>query len=428
MHHAEKNYFQHSQNTIPLKRFLLILFIELCVIIFHSEALAQPESSKFPSRYFRSLGIVNFYERNFLTAAKALQQALLLNPADKEANDLLAIVYDSLGNNQLSQKMKVRTQALNLSFNKNKETQVPSIKNDLRTLANDYYNRSVYDSAILAYKLFLQTNQQDTAALFYLANSYFFLKNFNDASLNYEKLLAIDKQRADVYNLAGVCYRNMDNILKARDYFKQSLINDDNFAVAYYNLGSAQYALEDYKAAEQNLEKASILLPKDREVLTLLGKLYVETGQKERALTAYERLYSLSRNSEKANVMLGQLYFDNKDFEKAVFHLTNATTTVKTNVELRNILGIAYLQLKKNDVAFEWLKQAADVLIDKKETQTMAATAANNLKRFKEAQEYANRALALDKDYKPALQELANALKGMKKSKEAQKVLKQLKS
>ncbi|MBX2902991.1 MAG: tetratricopeptide repeat protein [Chitinophagales bacterium] len=402
----------------------VVLFISF--LLFTVAAQAQTEQ-EYPAYYYRSLGIVNYYERSFLAAAKALQHALQLQPGDKEANAMLSLVYDSLGSKTLSQKMKVRTQALNLSFGKQKDSKLPGIKNDLRTIGNDYYNRSVYDSAIMAYKLHLQTNSDDTAALFYLANSYFFLRNFNDAAQHYEKLLAIDKQRADVYNLAGVCYRNMDNILKARDYFKQCLINDSLFAVAYYNLGSAQYALEDFKQAEINLDKAATMLPNNREVLTLLAKLYMETRQKENALNAYERLYSINMSSEIANVMLGQLYFDAKDFEKCVFHLNNALSTVKTNVELKNLLGLAYLHLKKNDLAFELLKPAADILTDKKETQIAAAKAANNLKHYKEAGEYANRALALDKDCHPAMLELATALKGLKKNSAAKKVLKQAK-
>jgi superkiller protein 3 len=374
------------------------------------------------------LGIVNFYEKNFLAAAYAFQQALLMNPLDKESSELLKMVYDSLGNRQLSQKMRVRTQTIQLSIGKNKDAPIASVKNDLRTIANDYYNRGIYDSAIAAYKLSLLTNKDDTASLFYLANAYFFIKNFNDAAQNYEKLLALDKRRADVYNLAGLCYKNMDNILKARDYFKQCLVINPNYSVAYFNLGYAHYVLEDYKSAEVNLEKASQLLPYDKDVLTILGKLYFETGQKEKALNAYERLYGLNRNSEKANVMLGQLYYEAKEFEKSVFHFTQALATVKQNVELKSMLGAAYLELKKYDTAFEWLKESANVLVDKKEIQTMAARAANFLKRYQEASEYAQRALAIDKDYRPALLELAASYKGMKKNRAAKEIMKKIKS
>lgn len=381
-----------------------------------------------PVQYYRSLGIVNYYEQNFLEAAQALQRALALSPNDRESNEMLSLVYSALGNNHLSNKMKVRNQTIRFSYNKNSDEQFETFRNDMRLLGNNYYNRSIYDSAILAYKLQLKINIDDTATLFYLANSYFFLRNFNDAVQNYEKLIAINKKRADVYNLAGVCYRNMDNILRARDYFKQCLINDENFAVAYFNLGSAQYALEDFVHAEANLLKANELLAGDKEVLELLGKLYMETAQKEKALNTFEQLFVLNKNSEKVNVVLGQLYFENGDFEKTIFHLSNALNTVKNNVELKSILGTAYLRLRKYDTAFELLKQAADVMIERKEVQTAVAETANNLKHYKEANEYAERALALDKNYKPALTALVTSLKGMRKISAARKIQKQVKS
>lgn len=403
-------------------------FLPISIIFIAFQVEAQREGNQLPARYYRSLGIVNFYENNFLAAAKAFQQSLQINPLDKEANEMLKIVYDSIGIKQLSQKMKVRSQAINLSFKKGENPDLPSIKNDLRSLGNDYYNRSIYDSAINAYKLHLQNNPQDTSALFYLANSYFFLRNFNDATKYYESLLALDKERADVYNLAGVCYQNMDDIIKARDYFKQCLILRQNFPVAYYNLGKAQYILEDFKQAENNLVHASEALPNDKDVLALLGKLYIETGQREKALNIYERLFSLNRNSATSNVILGQLYYENGDFEKSIFHLNNALPTVKDNIELQNILGNAYQKLKKYEAAFQLLKQVADVINEHKEIQTATAKAANNLKYYKIAEEYANRALALDKDYLPALQELLISLKGLKKKADANKIQKQLKN
>lgn len=419
---SKKFYFALNQPSKVLKYFLPIGLTLIAI-----QAFSQTENKQLPARYYRSLGIVNFYEHNFLAAAKALQQSLQINPLDKEANEMLKTVYDSIGTKQLSQKMKVRSQAINLSFKKGADADLPSVKNDLRSLGNDYYNRSVYDSAITAYKLHLQNNAQDTSALFYLANSYFFLRNFNDATKYYESLLALDKERADVYNLAGVCYQNIDDIMKARDYFKQCLILNQDFSVAYYNLGKAQYILEDFKQAESNLVRASEVLPNDKDVLSLLGKLYIETGQREKALNVYERQFALNRNSTTPNVVLGQLYYENSDFEKSIFHLNNALVTVKDNIELQNILGNAYLKLKKYEIAFQLLKQVADVLIERKEVQTATANAANNFKHYKEAKEYANRALALDKDYKPALQELVISLKGLKKNSDAKKVQKQLK-
>ncbi|MCS6819058.1 MAG: tetratricopeptide repeat protein, partial [Chitinophagales bacterium] len=275
------------------------------------------------------------------------------------------------------------------------------------------------------YRMYLKNVAWDTSAIFYLANSLFFQKNFSDAAYEYERLLEIDKKRADVYNLAGVCYRNINNLTKAKDYFKLAIISDSTMGIAYYNLGSIQYALEDYVHAAQNLEKASILLPNEQEILSLLGKVYLETGQKEKALNTFEGLYALNNQSERTNVMLAQLYFEAKDYNKAVFHFNKAFSTVNNNPELIAMLGMAYFFKKDYAMSYQLLSKASQTLTERKDVLTMTAAAANMLKKYDEAADYASRALALDKNYSPAIEELAKSLKGRKKKSAAKKLLKQ---
>ncbi|MBS1619147.1 MAG: hypothetical protein JST76_11545, partial [Bacteroidetes bacterium] len=67
-------------------RKLLIIILSLCTAI---GASAQTRDFQ----YFKSLGTVQFYEKNYLEAVFNLQQASSLKPNDKEVTDFLRMSY-----------------------------------------------------------------------------------------------------------------------------------------------------------------------------------------------------------------------------------------------------------------------------------------------------------------------------------------------
>lgn len=395
-----------------------ILFIAACFIFACAHSVSAQQTMN--PRYYKSLGIVNMYEGNYLEAVRAFQKAVSIDPNDRETLSLLATVYDSIGEKQLSIKTKVRMQTLNVSFNKRNEVEVPSIKNDLRVLGNSFYNRGLYDSAVVCYALHLLNNRDDTAAIFYMANAYFYNKEYPKAIETYELLINKDHNRADAYNLMGVSYLRLKDYIKAREQFRQSVLKDDKFAASYYNLGEVHYALEDLRLAQVNLERALELLPNDKDILLLLGKIYKQTKQRDKALAVYEKLLQFDAKSATLNYEIALLYSDAKDYEKAKIYYLKALQTEK-NPNINAGLGSVYLNQKMYKEALVQLKIAAKVFTEKKELLYQAAFAANQCKEYKLAETYALQAFALDPKYKSAILELAYAYHALKKRKEAKK-------
>ena len=394
------------------------LFIATCLLFASPQSVSAQQI--IPMRYYKSLGIVNMYEGNYLDAVRAFQKAVALDPSDREVLSLLATVYDSIGEKQLSVKTRVRMQTLNVSFNKRNEVEVPSIKNDLRALGNSFYNRGLYDSAVVCYSLHLMNNRDDTAAIFYMANSYFYNKEYSKAIETYELLLSKDRNRADAYNLMGVSYLRLKDYIKAREQFRQSVLKDERFAASYFNLGEVHYALEDFRMAQVNLEIALEFLPNDKEVMLLLGKIYKQTKQREKALAVYEKLMQKDTKSASLSYEIASLYAEYKDFENAKKYYLKALQLEK-NPNINAGLGSVYLNMKMYKEALEQLKIAAKVFTEKKELLYQAAFAANQCKEYKLAETYASQAFALDPKYKSAIVELAYACQALRKRKEAKK-------
>ena len=61
--------------------------------------------------------------------------------------------------------------------------------------ANHYYNESRYDSALVIYKSIIDEGYTSVPLLYNMGNTYFKLKDYPMAILNYEKALKIDPKR-----------------------------------------------------------------------------------------------------------------------------------------------------------------------------------------------------------------------------------------
>jgi len=377
-------------------------------------------AQNYPANYYRSLGMVNYYEHNFMEAVFAFQKAVAIDPTDKEVLNYLAATFDSIGNKDLSNKTRVRMKAISTSnFSRTGAKEVPSLRNNFLALGNDYYNKEQYDSSVMCYQYHLRSNKEDTAAIFYLANSFFFLKQYDSSTYYYNQLLRMDKSRSDVYNLMGVSYEYTGDLLSARDYYKQCILRDPEYGIAYLNLGKVHFNLENYERAIFNLEKANRLMPKNKESVQYLAKAYMNIGEKGKALVMFEKMYATNKRDEVLNASIGTLYYEAGQYGKSAEHLQNAYIANPKRKELGRYLGFARLYEGKSEEAYQVLVPLATNEYTDVELLVNTSKAANDTYRYDEAIEYANRATTIDTNSKSAYLEIGKAYKGMKKKKKA---------
>jgi hypothetical protein len=82
-------------------------------------------------QYYKSLGTVQYYERNFLEAVFNLQQASSLKPTDKEVGNFLKMSYDSLGSKDLSGKTRMKIEKFGDAASQRRPTvQPPTIEDN----------------------------------------------------------------------------------------------------------------------------------------------------------------------------------------------------------------------------------------------------------------------------------------------------------
>ena len=111
----------------------------------------------------------------------------------------------------------------------------------------------------------------------------------------YQRILAIDPNRADIYYKLGVYYMSKNDINKAIEAYTQSTQVDPNFTDSYYNLGVIFIDLKEYQDARNYFTQAIKSQPKNNY------KAY------------YGRAYSFE--------MLGDILNAKKDYKKSLEQL-----------------------------------------------------------------------------------------------------------
>lgn len=101
-------------------------------------------------------------------------------------------------------------------------------------------------------------------------------KEYPDAVRAYQRLLATDRDNAQVLNKMGVAYQEMLDLRSAEKYYKKAMKADKTFASAVNNAGTVEYEKKHYGKAVKYYEKALKIRTDMATVYTNLGYAYFE--------------------------------------------------------------------------------------------------------------------------------------------------------
>ena len=158
--------------------------------------------------------------------------------------------------------------------------------------------------------------------------------NYVEAEKNYLKAVDIDQDLLDAKLNLAILYLKIDNLNKSEFFFNQILDKNKNFLV-FYNFGLLQAEKKDYNKAISYFEKSYTLNNNFLPAQHHLAMAYTEIKDYNLAVATYEKLLKIN---------------DLKDINLGVIY---------------NNLGNAYSSLKKFDLAYNYLLKALRYSIDK---------------------------------------------------------------
>jgi tetratricopeptide (TPR) repeat protein len=223
--------------------------------------------------------------------------------------------------------------------------------------------------------------KKDRVRIETLAEKYIKKEKYEEAIIEYQKLLSGDEQDVQVWNIIGDLFIKANKKDKAVGEFKK-------IAAHFEERGIFTKSIAIYK-------RISRLAPDDVQTLKKLADLYCERGFVSEAKSEYSNLAQKLTKKNKPEEAI--------ETYKILLKLDSA------DVESRLNLAELFIQEKQEDQAVEELNEAAEFKM--------------RMNSFKEADEILKKARSLNKDHPRTLENMIDLLKLEKKKKEALKLV-----
>lgn len=163
----------------------------------------------FPSYYL--LGVAYVKKENWIEARKYLEESVKLNPNETDPHSYLVSVYQNLGLMDKVIEEHKKIDALDKNFNSSS------------TLANYYFEKSEYETALRYIKEAILQNLQSTSAFNLQGVILSQLERYPKAILSFQNAIHVDPTNVIAGINLGVAFINTKNLDNAREIFTKFL-------------------------------------------------------------------------------------------------------------------------------------------------------------------------------------------------------------
>ncbi|MEG0578450.1 MAG: Ig-like domain-containing protein [Niameybacter sp.] len=175
--------------------------------------------------------------------------------------------------------------------------------------ALEYEQSGNLEGCISCCHLALKFEPASISLLHLQATCYMTLKDYTQAILIYNQLLAVHTLTSEIAYPLGLAYMQIGNLKQAVSYFKQLLLETPRHIDGLVNLSECYIQLTDYKPAIPYLEKLTRLEPTNTTYLLRLGEIYNLLNRKHLAKKYYKLAHDLQQ--EKSEVAPSFIKYSN---------------------------------------------------------------------------------------------------------------------
>jgi hypothetical protein len=148
---------------------------------------------------------------------------------------------------------------------------------------------------------------------------------------------------------------------------------DQGLFLTHFNKGKQLYDQRLFADAEQQLEEAYLLRPRDPQVLNLLGLVYFKQEKLEKAEEIYRKLAAESPEAPTLFYNLGLICFKLNRLEEAESAFLKALELAKDNAKINFYLGYVYERLHRfQDAIYQYRQAGASLMVRRVEDKLAA--------------------------------------------------------
>jgi type IV pilus biogenesis/stability protein PilW len=217
----------------------------------------------------------------------------------------------------------------------------------LNNLGQAYLNDGQLNEAFTEFQKALALNPRNKVTLNYLGYISTRFRKYDEAISYYKRAISVDPNYSDAVHNLGVTYADMEAWDEAIKYFKAALSDPvySTPAQAYSNLGYAYYKKGDLVNAEKSLRDALLRNPVFPMAMYILGLVYIETKNDQSAVEEFKKAIGILPDYADAHWELGKIYLRTDQKAKALKHF-EVIAEKDTNMARRREALIYIEQLK----------------------------------------------------------------------------------
>ncbi len=186
---------------------------------------------------------------------------------------------------------------------------------------------------------------------------------YQEAELNYRKVLDIDPEQPDAIHFIGVLAYNVGNFTAAKKYLRQAIQLSPDHAGCYCNMGNVYQQEGDFKTSIQYYEKTLKHDASHHLAMNNLGVAHIRLGDYDRAVRYIKQALTLSPDYAGAHNNLGESYSNLGEYEKAMNCYEKAIALEPEMVDAHWNRSLALLlrgDLDKGFAEYEWRWKRSD--------------------------------------------------------------------
>jgi tetratricopeptide (TPR) repeat protein len=191
---------------------------------------------------------------------------------------------------------------------------------EFRVIASDYVILNDFSDADKWFSQVVAEEPNDVETWYLLGRTKFNENIYADAIASFDKAISLRPRFVEAENNAGLCWKELNNIAKAREAFETAIAwqgETPTDAQPFLNLGTLLADGGDDQKAFPYLEKAVALAPDNPSVHEELGKVQMARQHLPEAQAELERAIALSPDTSSLHFKLAQILRKEGQTERA---------------------------------------------------------------------------------------------------------------
>jgi len=219
-------------------------------------------------------------------------------------------------------------------------------------LGNLYFESTVYEYAIDAYKRAIQFDPSYATAHHNLGAVYYKMGLFDEAQQELESAIRIRPDIPLFHYTLGLVLKDDKMLSECIDSFSRAILLDNDYIEAYYRRGAAYFYITDPERARSDLGEVIKREPGFRDALYNLGVVYISLKRWDDARKIFLRQLDLKPDDADSVYYLSVicLEFDN-DLGQAMSNLHKALKIDPHNLRSRFQLALLHARQRYKDIS-----------------------------------------------------------------------------